>query len=95
MLKHIGLSLCLCLMAMGLNSVFVGNSEAQPPAGQEAHSVTSGPGTLSDTNISTVQDRSTHRVLHAICGAVAYGDMAQRTSSATSNFLFRSCRGTP
>jgi hypothetical protein len=42
MLKHIGLSLCLCLMAMGLNSMFVTSGRASPQHGQVTDRVTNG-----------------------------------------------------
>ena len=42
MLQHIGLSLSLCLLAMGLNSLLVTSSEAQQQPQQSAQSVTNG-----------------------------------------------------
>lgn len=40
MLKHVGLSLCLCLMAMGLNSIFVTSSDAVQQPKQVTERVT-------------------------------------------------------
>lgn len=45
MLKYVGLSVCLCLMALGLNRVFAHQPVAQQPAEKSAHSVTNGSNT--------------------------------------------------
>lgn len=48
MFKHVGLSLCLCLLAMGLNSVFA--TQTSPPR-NGAHSVTIGSNTHATTAV--------------------------------------------
>jgi hypothetical protein len=45
MLKYAGLSLCLCLMAMGLNRVFTTRVTAQKQIPKSAQSVTNGSNT--------------------------------------------------
>jgi hypothetical protein len=45
MLKYIGLSICLCLMAMGLNQVFANQTAAQRHVQKGARSVTNGSNT--------------------------------------------------
>jgi hypothetical protein len=42
MVKHVGLALCLCLMAMGLNGVFATRNAAQQHPQESARSVTNG-----------------------------------------------------
>jgi len=42
MLKYAGLSICLCLMAMGLNQVFANQTTAQQHIQKSARSVTYG-----------------------------------------------------
>jgi hypothetical protein len=43
MYKQIGLALCLCTMAMGLNSVFAADNEVKPKQDTSAYSVTISP----------------------------------------------------
>jgi len=95
MLKHIGLSLCLCLIAMGLNSVFVTQSDAQQQSSQGTRDVTNIPPAFAGKNSHAESDHSTHRMVHAMCDVVAAGEFAQRSSSIATSFLFKSCRGTP
>jgi hypothetical protein len=45
MLKYVGLSVCLCLMALGLNHVFANQSASRQLAEKSAHSVTNGSNT--------------------------------------------------
>jgi hypothetical protein len=45
MLKYAGLSICLCLMALGLNQVFASQTAAQQYAQKSALSVTNGSNT--------------------------------------------------
>lgn len=42
MLKHVGLSICLCLLAMGLNRVFAAQTVLSSVTRHGAHSVTIG-----------------------------------------------------
>lgn len=42
MFKHVGLSICLCLLAMGINSVVTGQAAAAAAAKRGAQSVTFG-----------------------------------------------------
>lgn len=79
MLKHIGLSLCLCLMAMGLNSIFVASSKAITPHRQVTDRVTNGVSVLHQQG-ATLPAR---HPAHAFCSGVP-DTTAQRTGSPDS-----------
>ena len=42
MLKYVGLSVCLCLLALGLNRALADQSAQKRPSDKSAHSVTNG-----------------------------------------------------
>ena len=42
MFKHVGLSICLCLLAMGVNSVFAGQTATAAATQRRAQTVTFG-----------------------------------------------------
>ena len=78
MLQHIGLSLSLCLLAMGLNSLLVTSSEAQQQPQQNSQDVTNGSTTLIEQGSYTNHDGySVHRPAHTVSGAVPVGASAQ------------------
>jgi len=78
MFKHISLSLSLCLLAMGLNSLLVTSSEAQQQTQQSAQSVTNGSTTLIEQGSYINRDGySVHKPAHTISGAVPAGATAQ------------------
>jgi len=69
MLKHIGLSLSLCLLAMGLNSLLVTSSNAQQQTQQSAQNVTNGSTTLVEQGSYTNHDGySVHHQAHTVSG---------------------------
>jgi len=64
MFKHISLSLCLCLLAMGLNSLLVTPSDAQQ---QPQQSVTNGSTTLIEQGSYINRDGySVHKPAHTV-----------------------------
>ena len=78
MFKHISLSISLCLLAMGLNSLLVTSSEAQQQTQQSAQSVTNGSTTLIEQGSYINRDGySVHKPAHTISGAVPAGATAQ------------------
>jgi len=78
MFKHISLSLRLCLLAIGLNSLLVAPSDAQQQPQQSAQSVTSGSTTLIEQGSYVNRDGySVHKPAHTISGAVPAGATAQ------------------
>lgn len=69
MFKHISLSLCLCLLAMGLNSLLVTPSDAQQQPQQSAQSVTNGSTTPIEQG--SYVNREGHSVRNAWVAVVA------------------------
>jgi hypothetical protein len=79
MLKHIGLSICLCLMAMGLNSILVTRSDAQQRPTQEAKGVTNGATARVPNARQILWGYTVNRFVQTICDEMKHGDAAQGT----------------
>ncbi|MBB6249002.1 DUF3761 domain-containing protein [Rhodanobacter sp. A1T4] len=78
MLKHIGLSLSLCLLAMGLNNLLVTSSDAQQQTQQSAQNVTNALTTLIEQGSYINHDGySVRRTAHTVSGAAPTGASAQ------------------
>jgi len=78
MFKHISLSLSLCLLAMGLNSLLVSRSDAQQQPQQSEQNVTNDSTTLIEQGSYINSDGySVHRTAHTVSGAVPAGATAQ------------------
>ncbi|MBB6245516.1 DUF3761 domain-containing protein [Rhodanobacter sp. A1T4] len=78
MFKHISLSLSLCLLAMGLNSLLVTPSDAQQQPQQSAQNVTNGSTTLIEQGSYVNREGySVHKPAHTVSGAVPAGASAQ------------------
>ena len=76
MFKHISLS--LCMLAIGLNSIFVTPSNAQQLSKPSAQNVTNGSTTLIEQGSYINSDGySVHRTAHTVSGAVPAGATAQ------------------
>jgi hypothetical protein len=78
MFKQIGLAVCLCLMALGLNTA-LGAQDAVPQHSQgSAQNVTSGSTTLIETGTYVNKAGYTvHRPAHTVSGNVPAGASAQ------------------
>jgi len=78
MFKKIGLSLCLCLMALGFNSVFASQNDTQAQQRAAAQNVTTSPTALVEQGSYTNKEGfEVHRPAHTVSGQAPAGASAQ------------------